>query len=67
MSVPASIFVRQPLTRADALTVREVGELLGMPKSTIADLARRGDLPSRKLGRRRIFVRDQIETVLRGE
>jgi excisionase family DNA binding protein len=52
------------LTADDVLTGREVAELLHMPVSTVEDLARRGELPSRKVGRRRLYIRQQIETVL---
>lgn len=58
---------RRPLTAADVLTAGEVAELLRMPTSTVEHLARRGSLPSRKIGRRRLFVRHQVEAVLLGE
>ncbi len=53
-----------PLTRADVLNAREVAELMGVPKSTVEDWARRGLLPSRKVGRRRFYIRRHIEAVL---
>lgn len=53
-----------PLTAADVMTVREVADLLRVPVSTVGDWARRGIIPSRKLGRRRVFVRARIEAVL---
>ena len=34
------------------------------PKSTVEDWARRGVVPSRKIGRRRIYVRYKIEALL---
>jgi excisionase family DNA binding protein len=46
------------------MTVREVAELLRVPASTVGDWARRGIIPSRKLGRRRVFIRARIEEVL---
>ncbi len=55
---------RRPLTRDDVLGVREVAELLGLPRSTVHDLARRGLLPARRVGRRWLFVRDRIEAAL---
>lgn len=55
---------RRPLTRDDVLGVRDVAELLGLPRSTVHDLARRGLLPARRVGRRWLFVRDQIEAAL---
>ena len=53
-----------PLTAQDVLTAGEVAELLRMPTSTVEHLARRGTLPSRKIGRRRLYVRQQIESVV---
>jgi excisionase family DNA binding protein len=58
---------RRPLTAADVLTAREVAELLHMPTSTVEHLARQGNLPSRKIGRRRLYVRQQVEALLVGE
>ena len=52
---------RAHLTREDILDVREVAELLHMPRSTIFEYARRGLLPGRKLGRRWIFLRDELD------
>jgi excisionase family DNA binding protein len=54
----------RPLTAADVLTAREVAELLRVPKSTVEDWARRGVIPSRKVGRRRLYLRPGIETLL---
>ena len=47
MTTPAA----RPLTRTDVLSTREVAELLGIPRSTVYELARRGDLPARRVGR----------------
>lgn len=58
---------RRPLTAADVLTACEVAELLHMPTSTVEHLARQGALPSPKIGRRRLFVRHQVEAMLLGE
>ena len=55
-----------PLTAADVLSARDVAELLHVPVSTVHDWARRGVLPSRKIGRRRLYIRQQIEAVLLG-
>ncbi len=54
----------RPLTAADVMTAAEVAELLRVPKSTIEDWARRGVIPSRKIGRRRLYVRSKIEALL---
>jgi excisionase family DNA binding protein len=32
------------------MSTREVADLLGIPRSTVYELARRGDLPARRLG-----------------
>jgi excisionase family DNA binding protein len=53
-----------PLTAADVLHAGEVAALLHMPRSSVEDLARRGVVPSRKVGRRRLFVRSKIEAML---
>lgn len=54
----------KPLTRADVLSTSEVGELLGIPRSTVHELARRGDLPARRIGRRWLFLRDRIAAAI---
>jgi excisionase family DNA binding protein len=56
---------RRQLTREDVLDVREVAELLHMPLSTIFDYARRGVLPGHKLGRRWVFLHDELDAALR--
>ena len=53
------------LTRDEVLDAREVADLLHMPISTALDLARRGIIPGHKLGRRWIFLRDEIEARVR--
>ena len=57
---------RRPLTRADVMTASEVSDLLGVPKSTVYELARRGELPCARLGRTVRFVRSEIEARLLG-
>jgi excisionase family DNA binding protein len=54
------------LTADDVMTAREVAELLHAPVSTVEDWARRGILPSRKIGRRRLYIRQQVEAALLG-
>jgi excisionase family DNA binding protein len=56
-----------PLTAADVMTAAEVAELLHVPRSTVEHWARTGQLPSRKIGRRRLFIRPAIEAVLTEE
>ena len=65
MRTPASIPMRLPLTREDVLDGREVAELLHLPHSTVLEYARRGLLPGHKLGRRWVFLRDEVEAVVR--
>jgi excisionase family DNA binding protein len=55
-----------PLTRDEVMTAREVADLLKMPVSTIYELARRGELPARRLGRTWRFVRPRLEQLLAG-
>ncbi len=55
---------RRRLTADDVLTARDVALLLHAPVSTVEDWARRGILPSVKIGRRRLYIRQQIETAL---
>jgi excisionase family DNA binding protein len=57
----------RPLTAADVMTAAEVAALLHMPQSTVEDLARRGTIPSRKIGRRRLYVRPHVEALLLDE
>jgi excisionase family DNA binding protein len=55
---------RRRITREDVMTAAEVGELLGLPTSTVYRLARNGTLPSARLGRTVRFLRDDVEGVL---
>jgi excisionase family DNA binding protein len=49
---------------SELMTADQVAELLQMKRTTIEDYARRGLLPSIKLGRHRRFVRSDVETAL---
>lgn len=55
---------RRPLAAADVMTAAEVAELLHVSKSTVEDWARRGIVPSKKVGRRRLYIRSKIEALL---
>ena len=57
--------LRPRLTRDDVLAAGEVAELLHMPLSTVLDFARRGVIHGHKLGRRWIFLRDELEAGVR--
>lgn len=54
------------ITRDDVMTAAEVAAMLAMPKSTIYELARRGELPCARLGRTIRFLRDDVEARMRG-
>ena len=49
---------------SELMTSAQVAELLHMKRTTIDDYARRGLLPSIKLGRHRRFVRSDVEAAL---
>lgn len=49
------------------VTAAEVADLIRVPKSTVEDWARRGVIPSRKVGRRRLYLREKIEELLRAD
>ena len=49
---------------SELMTSSQVAELLQMKRTTIEDYARRGLLPSLKLGRHRRFVRSDVEAAL---
>ena len=53
------------LTRHDVLDGRAVAELLHLPRSTVLEYARRGLIPAHKLGRRWIFIRDEVDAAVR--
>jgi excisionase family DNA binding protein len=57
---------RRRITREDVMTAAEVGEMLGIPTSTVYRLARNGTLPNARLGRTVRFLRDNVEDLLRG-
>lgn len=64
---PMSSTDRRPLTASDVMTAAEVAALLRVPRSTVEDWARRGIVPSKKVGRRRLYVRSRIEALLLDE
>ena len=51
------------LTASGVMTVADVAELLHVPESTVGDWARRSVIPSKRIGRRRIFIRSKIEAM----
>jgi excisionase family DNA binding protein len=56
---------KRRITREDVMTAGEVAAVLALPKSTVYELARRGELPCARLGRAVRFLRDDIEAILR--
>jgi excisionase family DNA binding protein len=48
----------------ELMTAGQIAELLQMKRSTVEDYARRGLLPSIKLGRLRRFVKSDVEAAL---
>jgi excisionase family DNA binding protein len=48
----------------ELMTANQVAELLQMRRTTVEDYARRGLLPSLKLGRHRRFVRSDVEAAI---
>ena len=64
MTSHATLPARRPLTAADVMTAAEVAALVRVPRSTVEDWARRGIIPSKKVGRRRLYIRSRIESLL---
>ena len=46
-------------------TVRDLAQMLGCKEENVRKLARKGILPGRKMGRRIIFLKDELEERLR--
>ena len=46
------------------MNAAEVADLLHVPKSTVEDWARRGVIPSQKIGRHRRYLRQKIEALM---
>lgn len=55
------------LTEGDVMSAADVARLLAVPKSTVEGWARRGIVPSRKRGRRRFYLRWEIQQWLVGD
>jgi excisionase family DNA binding protein len=47
------------------MTAKEVADVFRLRLSTVEDYARRGVLPSLKIGRHRRFLRSQVEQAVR--
>ena len=46
-------------------TVKDLAQMLGCGEENVRKLARKGYLPARKLGRKIVFLRDELETALK--
>ena len=64
--VQASAAPLSPLRAEDVMRAGDVASLLHIPVSTVHDWARRGLIPSRKIGRHRLYIRREIEDLLLG-
>lgn len=53
-----------PAALDELMTAEQVAALLLLPTSTVKDYARRGVLPSLKLGKHRRFVRSQVQSAI---
>jgi excisionase family DNA binding protein len=53
-----------PAVLDELMTAEQVASLLLLPTSTVKDYARRGVLPSIKLGKHRRFVRSQVQSAI---
>jgi excisionase family DNA binding protein len=51
-----------PLATEDVLTAPDVADLLGLQESTVEEYARRGLIPSFKLGKHRRFIRPRSKS-----
>jgi excisionase family DNA binding protein len=56
--------VELPTALDELMTAEQVAALLLLPASTVKDYARRGVLPSIKLGKHRRFVRSQVQEAI---
>jgi hypothetical protein len=64
MSAPVNVSPSS-LTDGSLLDAAAVAALLHMRLSTVLDLARRGVVPGHKIGRRWVFLRDELEASVR--
>ena len=50
----------------EVLFVEDLAKLIGLPANTIRKLARKGEIPSVKIGRRYMFTAESIDRFLNG-
>ncbi len=46
-------------------TVKDLADMLGCGEENVRKLARKGYLPARKLGKKMVFLKDELETALK--
>lgn len=51
----------------DVLSVRQVAEFCGLAENSVYDSCRRGELPSRKVGRRIVILKSALVGFLQGD
>jgi excisionase family DNA binding protein len=54
------------MTRKLTYTVEEVGRLLGISRNSAYEAARRGEIPTIRIGRRILVPRSRIEAMING-
>jgi len=52
------------LERDNVASLQEAADILQMPRSTVSELARKGQLPARQVGRRWLFLKDLLHAAL---
>ena len=57
----------RPMTASDIMDSRQVAAWLNVPVSTVEHWARSKKIPSKKIGKRRIYIRSKIEALLNEE
>ena len=62
--MPASRLERGGLTRSELITIKDLSAWIPLPESTLATMARRGELPGFKLASTWLFRVEDIEKML---
>ena len=63
---PAPAYPQAVAPTCATLTANELAAMLGVDRTTVYDAARRGEIPSVRVGRRFLFPREAIEAWLSG-
>lgn len=64
MSATSTTTNSVPLSERAALTVRDAGSYLGLSRSKLYELIGEGKLASRKIGARRLVLRESLDKLL---